>query len=63
MIDPFRIQYRQLNADEAHAIARIKALASDLWTAIEGVPEGREKALAKTNLQQAVMWATMSVTG
>lgn len=44
MTDPFRTQYRQLNADEAHAIARIKALA-------------------KTNLQQAVMWATLSVTG
>lgn len=63
MIDPFRTQYRPLNADEAHSIARIKALASDLWVAIEGVPDGREKALAKTNLQQAVMWAVNSVTG
>lgn len=31
MIDPFRTQYRPLNADEAHVIARIKAMASDLW--------------------------------
>lgn len=63
MIDPFRTQYRELNAEEAHAIARIKALASDLHSAIDGIPDGRHKALALTNLEQAVMWAVKSVTG
>ncbi|MEW5727726.1 MAG: hypothetical protein AB1918_07865 [Pseudomonadota bacterium] len=64
MADLFRARHRQLTAEEAAAIARVKALAEDLWGAVEtGVPDGREKALARTNLEQTVMWAVKGITG
>ena len=37
---------------------RAKSLASEIQT---DCPESREKALALTNLQQAVMWANASI--
>lgn len=72
MPDPFRKQYRQLtDAEKAH-IERVKDLASQLHAELvtpvpppNGQPMlgAREFALAKTNLEQTVMWATKAITG
>lgn len=48
------------NQTERYAILRnqAKVLANDI---VRECPESREKALALTNLQQAVMWANASI--
>lgn len=52
-----------LNADQTQTIADITAQADDLYTTIHKLEsDTRYKALAKTALEEAVMWATKSVT-
>ncbi len=60
----FRSRYRQLSDAEIATHDVIKKTAAELWNAIEaGVPEGRDKALAKTKLQESIMWAVRGLTG
>lgn len=59
-----RQTYREL--DDAHqaAVALIKARGGDfLQTLSSIVPQGREQALARTKIEEAVMWAVKGVTG
>lgn len=70
MADPFRKQYRELTNDEIVQVQRIKDTAADLYVLFEtdpavatGAEKARALALAKTNLEQAVMWAVKAVTG
>ena len=73
MTDVFRNKYRELNDMEKRELENIKTIARDLYKAIEfntkaGVPDpedhgnGREMALAKTKLEEAVMWAVKGLT-
>lgn len=52
-----------VNADQAKKLEQVadsyKLLASILE---EGLPPGREAALAKTNLEQSFLWATVAIT-
>lgn len=59
----FRKQYRELDAGEAHQVAAIKEAAELLDDVIEQMPEGREKSLAMTKLEESVMWAVKGITG
>lgn len=60
----FRREYRPLEQSERNAMDAIKGWAEDLYNEISmSVPEGREKALAITKLEEAVMWATKGITG
>lgn len=63
----FRKQYRELTDDEKARIDRIKTLAEQLETemldsVITGAGATRCSALARTNLEQAVMWAVKGIT-
>lgn len=67
----FRPVYRQLDDATKARVAAIKEKAWELATLIEGDPDEdsisvaadvRCKALAMTNLEQAVMWAVKAVT-
>ena len=63
MSDPFRQQYRKLTEDEVQGIDSLKTHAANLGGIIHGfVPEGRERSLALTKLEEAVMWATKGIT-
>lgn len=62
-----RHQYRQLDDAEKAAMVRIKDAGQALLDAIEETGaeigrNGREMALAKTNAEQAVMWAVKGLT-
>ena len=59
----FRPVYRELSRDEKEGADRIKLYAEALYTEIVAyVPEGREKSIAKTKLEEAVMWAVKGIT-
>jgi hypothetical protein len=70
----FRKQYRPLNDAEKAYLEALKDKAQELYDLLEQGPNGlpgptgavgrtsRELSLAKTNLEQAVMWAVKDVT-
>lgn len=58
--DVFRQTFRELSESEKQRMAELKAKAQELYDMMELMmhsDNGRELALAKTNLEQAVMWA------
>jgi hypothetical protein len=58
-----RHQYRVLNEMEKGAMLWIKDNALTMMEFIdEHVPKGREASLAKTKLEEAVMWAVKGIT-
>ena len=73
MADIFRQKYRELSDSEKREMENIKTIAGELYQAIEhntkvGMPDpegnsnGREMALAKTKLEESVMWAIKGLT-
>jgi len=61
--DTFRKAYRELTEPEKVLVADIKASAGELYDLIEMAPAGREQSIAKTKLEEAVMWAVKGITG
>lgn len=59
----FRPKYRELSPEEKTAITNIKERATDLGFVLNLLPPSRVTALAKTRLEEAVMWAVKGVTG
>ena len=59
-----RHQYRVLSdAEKAHMV-RLKDLGLEFVQSIDNcVPNGREASLAKTKIEEAVMWAVKGLTG
>lgn len=57
-----RHQYRMLSEEEKAQMLAIKDKGQEFLDLIEKMPPSREMALAKTNLEQAVMWAVKSIT-
>ena len=77
MSDPFRQQQRALTEQECLALQTLKDLALDLKQVIDLVPaiepakptgaaRGNDRArclaIARTKLEEAVMWATKGIT-
>jgi hypothetical protein len=58
-----RHQYRVLSDAEKKNMVAIKDLGIEFLAAIEVcVPQGREASLAKTKVEEAVMWAVKGLT-
>lgn len=57
-----RHEYRPLNSDELNQICAIKDLGLMLYQNIVAIGESRELSLAKTKVEEAVMWATKHIT-
>jgi hypothetical protein len=65
MTDVFHAQYRELSDNEKSLMEEIKLKAGDLYNLFENVAttdNGREIALAKTKLEESVMWAVKGLT-
>lgn len=62
VIDAIRNEYRELSVDEREAVASVKALGAVLIASFEGLGQSRELSIAKTKIEEAVMWAVKHVT-
>lgn len=66
MTDVFRQEYKPLSDDQKAYVDSFKEQAQHLWNRFESAeflkPDPRKMALAKTNLEQAIMWAVKSIT-
>lgn len=57
-----RFTYHAPSGDQAERYQRIRAAAAQFAAMLDGlVPESREKSLALTNLEQAVMWSNAAI--
>jgi hypothetical protein len=64
MADVTRQEYRELTDDEKKQIALIKKIGEEFLLAVDsGGNRSRESALARTKLEEAVMWAVKGITG
>lgn len=59
----FRPQYRELTDREKELVGNIKTVAESLYELMNEAPDGRYKSLAKTALEESVMWSVKGVTG
>lgn len=58
-----RHEYRELSPDEKTQMQALKDIGLEMWELLDHIGTSRELALAKTNLEQAVMWGVKHVTG
>jgi hypothetical protein len=61
-LDVMRQNYRQLTQAEQDFMAAIKLKGLEFYTMCSGT-QSREMSLAKTKIEEAVMWAVKSITG
>ena len=58
-----RVKTRPLNQDDLDRIQAVKEIGNEFVALLKlNVPAGRELSIALTNAEQAVMWATKSIT-
>jgi hypothetical protein len=66
MTDIFRKEYKEISSVIKTNISCIKEKASELWNEFDSLPmehiDQRMMDNAKTNLEQAVMWAIKAIT-
>jgi hypothetical protein len=60
---PFRTTYRELSPYEKQLVEDIKQKAELLYGLFNAAPFTREIGIAKTKLEEAVMWAVKGITG
>jgi hypothetical protein len=58
-----RHQYRQLSENEKINMQAVKDVGVQFHDMLTGIGESRELSLAKTKIEEAVMWATKAITG
>ncbi len=61
-MNTFRKQYRELSETEKEFLDIIKDKAQELFNLFDERPNNRELALAKTKLEESVMWAVKGLT-
>lgn len=57
-----RHAYRVLNEDEKAKMQALKDKGLEFWNLLDSIGPGREIALAKTKLEEAVMWGVKELT-
>lgn len=57
-----RHEYRQLSDQEKAEVQALKDKGAELLMLIDGLGSSRELALAKTKVEEAVMWGTKHIT-
>jgi hypothetical protein len=54
--------YRPLSQPESWDMLEIKRLGREFYEFMEKIGDSREMSLAKTKIEEAVMWATKHIT-
>jgi hypothetical protein len=62
MSDPMRQEYRTLTDQEKATVQLIKQLGATFYGTLDTIGTSRELSLAKTKIEEAVMWATKHIT-
>jgi hypothetical protein len=64
MLEPnvMRHVYRELDASEKDLMQKIKDKGLEFYALVDRIDDSREVALAKTRIEEAVMWATKAIT-
>jgi hypothetical protein len=57
-----RHQYRVLTEDEKAMMLKVKDSGADFLALLDGLGASREISIAKTKIEEAVMWAVKSIT-
>lgn len=57
-----RHEYRTLSDEEKAQMKLIKDTGASFWQLCEQMGQSRELSLAKTKVEEAVMWATKHIT-
>lgn len=60
--DVMRMQYRPLTAEEQQQMVAVKGNAASLYGFLGTLGNSCELSLAKTKIEEAVMWATKHIT-
>lgn len=58
-----RHEYRILRDDEKESMKKVKDLGLQLHSVITELGSSRELSIAKTKVEEAVMWAVKHITG
>ena len=59
---PVRHQYRVLTDAEKSQVAAVKDVGEDFLALLDDLPKSREVSLARTKIEEAVMWAVKGIT-
>lgn len=62
MNDPMRKQYKELTDGDKAAILNVKSKGEDFLNYLNGFEGSREFSIAKTKIEEAVMWAVKGLT-
>jgi phosphoribosylaminoimidazole-succinocarboxamide synthase len=65
-VDPrnvMRHQYRELTAQDKEDMKTVKDLGLAFYDELDKLGSSRELSLAKTKIEEAVMWAVKHITG
>lgn len=57
-----RHEYRKLQTQEMVQMKQVKDMGLEFFNMIDGLGASREISLAKTRVEEAVMWATKHIT-
>ncbi len=60
--DHYRRNYRQLSPEKVKLVSSIKEQAEFLHLIIEMAPQGRQRDMALTKLEECVMWVVKAIT-
>lgn len=63
MNNVMRHEYKLLTEGEKDCMRLIKDRGLEFWELFDRIGQSRELSLAKTKIEEAVMWATKHVTG
>ena len=63
MSNIMRHEYRPLSDEEKAAMHQVKDMGLVFYQYLESLGASRELSLAKTKIEEAVMWATKHITG